>query len=60
MSKTTTASSQATTNLTNYSPLAIAPARVLRGENCLANSGQEVAALGVRPLIIGGEENSPR
>ena len=42
-----------TTN--NYVPLAIAPARVLRGENCLANSGQEIAKLGTRPLVVGGD-----
>ena len=40
----------------NYTPLAIAPARVLRGENCLANSGKEIASLGVRPLIVGGNK----
>ncbi|MEL6456619.1 MAG: iron-containing alcohol dehydrogenase family protein, partial [Cyanobacteria bacterium J06623_5] len=40
----------------NYSPLAIAPARVLRGENCLVNSSREIAALGVRPLIVGGNQ----
>ncbi|MBE9047632.1 iron-containing alcohol dehydrogenase family protein [Pleurocapsales cyanobacterium LEGE 10410] len=39
----------------NYAPLAIAPARVLRGENCLANSAREIANLGNRPLIIGGD-----
>ena len=39
---------------TSYTPLAISPARVLRGENCLANSGQEITKLGVRPLVIGG------
>ena len=44
-----------TTNTTNKSaPLAIAPARVLRGENCLVNSGREIAKLGTRPLLIGG------
>ena len=39
---------------TSYTPLAISPARVLRGENCLANSGQEIAKLGMRPLVVGG------
>jgi len=53
--KTTNQSTQRKTNLTTYSPLAIARARVLRGENCLADSGQEIAKLGVRPLVIGGE-----
>ena len=42
------------TNVT-YSPLAIAPARVLRGENCLINSASEIAVLGDRPLVIGGD-----
>ncbi len=55
-------SKQATTatdrKLRSYPPLAIAPARVLRGENCLANSGQEIANLGVRPLIVGGNQTS--
>ena len=51
--KATTASN---TKVNKYSPLAIAPARVLRGENCLANSAQEIAALGVRPLVVGGNQ----
>ena len=42
------------TNVT-YSPLAIAPARVLRGENCLVDSASEIAVLGNRPLVIGGD-----
>jgi glycerol dehydrogenase-like iron-containing ADH family enzyme len=42
--------------VTKYTPMAIAPARVLRGDYCLANSGQEIAALGVRPLIVGGNQ----
>ena len=42
-----------TTNVT-YTPLAIAPARVLRGENCLLNSASQIAMLGKRPLVIGG------
>jgi glycerol dehydrogenase-like iron-containing ADH family enzyme len=44
------------TKANKYTPLAIAPARVLRGDYCLANSGQEIAALGVRPLIVGGNQ----
>ena len=44
-----------TANTINYAPLAIAPARILRGEDCLANSGQEVAKLGTRPLVVGGD-----
>lgn len=34
---------------------AMAPARVLRGENALAQSREAVAALGRRPLIVGGD-----
>lgn len=44
------------TTATNYAPLAIAPARVLRGENCLSNSGGEIARLGNRPLVVGGSQ----
>ena len=51
--KATTASSK---TVTNYTPLSIAPTRVLRGENCLANSGKEIAKLGVRPLVVGGNQ----
>lgn len=54
MSKPATKASS--TKVTEYSPLAIAPARVLRGNHCLANSGQEIATLGVRPLVIGGNQ----
>ena len=45
----------ATTSTSNYTPLAIAPARVLRGENCLVNSAREIAKLGTRPLVVGGD-----
>ena len=46
----------AASTIKSYTPLAIAPARVLRGENCLADSGSEIAALGTRPLIVGGTQ----
>jgi glycerol dehydrogenase-like iron-containing ADH family enzyme len=36
-------------------PLAIAPARVLRGWGALADSAAELASLGQRPLVVGGE-----
>ena len=39
-----------------YSPLSIAPARVLRGENCLADSAEEIAKFGFRPLVVGGNK----
>lgn len=54
MSKKATTIDSTTTK--SYAPLAIAPARVLRGENCLANSGREIANLGVRPLVVGGQK----
>jgi len=41
---------------TSYTPLSIAPAKVLRGDNCLVNSGKDIAGLGIRPLIIGGNK----
>jgi glycerol dehydrogenase-like iron-containing ADH family enzyme len=50
------ANTTSSTKIIDYSPLAIAPARVLRGDHLLANSGQEIAALGVRPLVIGGNQ----
>ena len=53
MSKKATTVNSTTTK--SYAPLAIAPARVLRGENCLANSGREIASLGVRPLVVSGQ-----
>ena len=41
---------------TSYSPLSIAPARVLRGERCLANSAKEIAKFGSHPLVVGGNK----
>ncbi len=54
MSKKATTASNKTA--TSYTPLSIAPARVLRGEDCLANSGKAIAKLGVRPLVVGGNQ----
>ena len=45
-----------TNTTTTYAPLAIAPGRVLRGESCLANSGEEITRLGDRPLVVGGSQ----
>ena len=45
-----------TNTTTTYAPLAIAPGRVLRGESCLANSGEEIARLSARPLVVGGSQ----
>ena len=55
MSKKATKVSQQTT--TKYPPLSIAPARVLRGEQCLAeaDTGKAIALLGSRPFVVGGE-----
>ncbi|MEM8829795.1 MAG: iron-containing alcohol dehydrogenase family protein [Cyanobacteria bacterium P01_G01_bin.19] len=48
--------STSTKKTVSYSPLAIAPARVLRGEHCLRDSGKEIAKLGTRPLVVGGNK----
>ncbi|BAU66965.1 iron-containing alcohol dehydrogenase [Stanieria sp. NIES-3757] len=53
MSKATTKTVNRTT--TTYLPLAVAPSQVLRGENCLKESGEAIAKLGTRPLIVGGD-----
>ena len=45
-----------TNTTTTYAPLTIAPGRVLRGESCLANSGEEIARLSARPLVVGGSQ----
>ncbi len=39
--------------------LAIAPRQVLRGANALSDSGAAIAALGERPLVIGGKQALP-
>ena len=46
--------------LRQYPPLAISPARVIRGENCLLDAGREIANLGARPLVVGGEQTLER
>ncbi|WP_373693603.1 iron-containing alcohol dehydrogenase family protein [Limnofasciculus baicalensis] len=45
---------QASTSLLS---LSIAPARVVRGDKALAQSGEAIAQYGNRPLIVGGEES---
>ncbi len=50
--KTVQLSSQTKTNVVS---LLVAPGRVLRGEQCLAQSGEAIALLGKRPLIVGGD-----
>lgn len=54
--KATTTSNKPNKIKTTFTSLSIAPARVLRGDNCLANSGEAIAKLGVRPLVIGGNQ----
>jgi glycerol dehydrogenase len=44
-----------TVSIQNFTPLSIAPARVLKGENCLAESGKAIASLGKRPLVVTGD-----
>ena len=48
-----------TTGMTNQAPtsllsLMVAPAQVLRGYQALSQSGEEIARLGQRPLVVGG------
>jgi glycerol dehydrogenase len=54
MSKKTSAAVNQTVK--KYPPLSISPGRVLRGEDCLKNSGEEIAQLGDRPLVVGGNQ----
>jgi glycerol dehydrogenase len=46
---------QTTQTATNVLMLAVAPAQVLRGVQILSQSGDEIAKLGNRPLIVGGD-----
>ncbi len=48
-----TQTTQTATN--NVLTLAVAPARVLRGTQILSQSGAEIAQLGRRPLVVGGD-----
>jgi glycerol dehydrogenase-like iron-containing ADH family enzyme len=47
-------------SLSNPIPLIIAPGKVLRGDNILRESGAEIARLGDRPLIVGGDRTLAR
>ena len=49
-----------TTSLSASSTLAIAPAQVVRGEGILSHQGEAIAALGQRPLVVGGQHSLPR
>ncbi len=42
-------------NKTKTTYLSIAPEKILRGENCLSESGSAIARLGIRPLVVGGD-----
>lgn len=57
MEQTITVNKKKTKNNTLITtlPLLIAPTQVLRGEECLINSGKAIARFGKRPLIVGGE-----
>lgn len=35
--------------------LQIAPARILKGEDCLRNAGAQISSLGKRPMVVGGD-----
>lgn len=43
-----------------WQPLTVAPAQVMRGAGILAQSGPAIAALGQRPLLIGGKQTLAR
>lgn len=43
-----------------YPTLAIAPAQVVRGDGILLDQGPAIAALGQRPLVVGGTHSLPR
>ena len=48
------------TQLTNPIPLIISPGKVLRGDDILSESGLEIARLGDRPLVVGGDNSLVR
>lgn len=41
----------------NLINLQVAPAQIIKGENCLANSGNAIANLGISPVVVGGENS---
>ena len=55
MGKKTTKTKLSNQTVTNLVPLSIAPIQVLRGEQCLAESGAAIASLGNRPLVVSGD-----
>jgi Glycerol dehydrogenase and related enzymes len=52
-----TQTSTATKTNTSLFSLTIAPARVIRGQNAIAQSTEAIAQLGNRPLIVGGKNS---
>lgn len=51
---------QQKSSLSHPIPLIIAPGKVLRGDNVLAESGAEIARYGNSPLIVGGDQTLAR
>ena len=47
-------------NVVTPIPLIIAPGKVLRGDDILRSSGLEIAKLGSRPLVVGGDRSLER
>ncbi len=47
---------QATAKHSDILNLQVAPANIIKGENCLINSGKFIANFGKLPLIVGGEK----
>lgn len=47
---------QATAKINDIFSLQVAPANIIKGENCLINSGKFIANFGKNPLIVGGKK----
>lgn len=46
-------------SISPITPLLISPAKILRGNGILSQCGQEIAYLGQRPLVVGGDRVLP-
>ena len=55
MSKVKVVKNNRSTNINHILSLQVAPANIIKGENCLINSGKIIAQFGKNPVIIGGE-----
>ena len=55
--QTAVQSERAKGKLSNPIPLIISPGKVLRGNNILKESGAEIARLGDRPIVVGGNKS---